>query len=256
MKRQLFILLACFLAGNICYAQSLKDAEAYFTRGSAKDSMQDYTGALADQDTAIALNPKCAAAYAARAFTRSKLEDNAGAIADCKTAIAIDPEYAISYNNLGTVMLDMKDYKNAAIYFIQSTDRDPAFAPAWFNRSLTFYYLEKTDEAAKAFIMLRLLNPGFQQIGDLKKMLCEKYIKTGWEQYGKKGLYPQAAVEYKKALAIDPTNDEVWYNIGGACYKEKKYLEAERAFKVALRLNPDNAAAKEGLDAVLPETGK
>ena len=202
------------------------------------------------------LNPKFAAAYAAGAFTKWKLQDNAAAIADCRTAIAIDPEYAISYNNLGAVMLEMKDYKNAVIYFIQSTDRDPAFAPAWFNRSLTLYYLEKTDEAANAFIMLRLLNPGFQQIGDLKKTLCDKYIKTGWERYGKKGLYPQAVVEYKKALAIDPTNDEVWYNIGGACYKGKKYLEAERAFKAALRLNPENTKAQEGIDAVTVETGK
>ena len=57
--------------------------------------------------------------------------------------------------------------------------------------------------------------------------------------YIQHGRLEEAVKNLKKALKINPTNDEVWYNLGIACIKLKKIIEGIFYLTVACNLAPD-----------------
>lgn len=81
---------ACDYADAIaCYDRAIAldpdDANAYHSRGIAKDGQGDYVGAIADFDRVIALDPDNVAVYEDRAVAEAGREGHAGAIADYST---------------------------------------------------------------------------------------------------------------------------------------------------------------------------
>ena len=63
--------------------------------------MKNYSGAIADFDRAIEINPRFAKAYYSRGLAKKHYNDHLGAIIDFTKAIEIDPEYAEAYNKRG-----------------------------------------------------------------------------------------------------------------------------------------------------------
>ncbi|PIR01759.1 MAG: hypothetical protein COV66_00150 [Nitrospinae bacterium CG11_big_fil_rev_8_21_14_0_20_45_15] len=67
------------------------------------------------------------------------------------------------------------------------------------------------------------------------------------EIFGKTGRYPQAIVEFEKALQHDPSLFQAHYNLGMAYLATRHPDKAESAFREALRLNPNFALAQKGI---------
>src|ERR671938_543421 len=76
-------------------------AQDYVNRGLARGEKRDFNGAIADFNTAIALNPNYYQAYFGRGLTRSRKGDLDGAISDFSIAISLNPNYAEAYNSRG-----------------------------------------------------------------------------------------------------------------------------------------------------------
>jgi tetratricopeptide (TPR) repeat protein len=74
-------------------------ANAYGDRGRARLARGDLSGAIADLDRAILLNPNFAVAYNNRCLTYSGLKDYDRAIADCDQAIKLNPNLAAAFVN-------------------------------------------------------------------------------------------------------------------------------------------------------------
>jgi tetratricopeptide (TPR) repeat protein len=55
--------------------------------------------------------------------------------------------------------------------------------------------------------------------------------------------YEEAIAFYKQALALNPTNSHIFFNLGQALYYSKKYPEALYAYKKALHYKPDHYRA-------------
>lgn len=53
--------------------------------------------------------------------------------------------------------------------------------------------------------------------------------------------------KYKKALEINPTASNLWSNLGDVLRYQKKYEEAETAYRKAVDLDPDNITAQKNL---------
>jgi tetratricopeptide (TPR) repeat protein len=57
----------------------------------------------------------------------------------------------------------------------------------------------------------------------------------------------EAAIQYRKALQLDPNSAEAYNNLGTICFRQGKLDEAHRLYGEALRLEPFNAQVHRGL---------
>jgi len=53
-----------------------------------------------------------------------------------------------------------------------------------------------------------------------------------------------------RALQLDSTNADYWYNYGGLLFTIRDLANAHSAFQRTLKLKPDYADAQKGLDAI------
>jgi tetratricopeptide (TPR) repeat protein len=70
------------------------DADVLFNRGSVRQAVKDWAGAIEDFDAALALAPDEAEAWLRRAQCRAAMGDYAAAAADAAQCAALDPDYA------------------------------------------------------------------------------------------------------------------------------------------------------------------
>lgn len=74
--------------------------------------------------------------------------------------------------------------------------------------------------------------------------------------YDKKGDHERSARSYEMALQLDPLNAELHCDYGYSCYLQRRWKEAEKALRTALRLNPGLARAHNNLGLLLARTGR
>jgi len=75
---------------------------------------------------------------------------------------------------------------------------------------------------------------------------CQKLGLVRFEE----GLYVEAVTAYKKAVAIDPTCAEAYYNMGFACGQLKQNAPAAVAYQKANDLEPKSDIANLAREAV------
>ena len=94
-----------------------KLSEVYNNRGYELERQKKHERALADYNTAIALDANHTYAYNNRGNVRYTLGDVDGSIADYTTAIRLSPDYAIAYTNRGLSYEDKGDKPRAIADF-------------------------------------------------------------------------------------------------------------------------------------------
>src|SRR4029453_11905950 len=99
-------------------------ADAYVSRGAAREQTGDLAGALADYAQACTLDPGHARALYGRATS-------AGAIADYTHALQINPAYVEAWNNRGLARRRFGDEEGARADFARAL----AVAPAGWPRA-------------------------------------------------------------------------------------------------------------------------
>jgi len=125
----------------------------------------------------------------------------------------------------------------------------PKFVAAFLNRGIAWYKLDSIDRAKPNFDTVRALYPSYPTLPGMYKLISDFYMKNGWNSYGKVGKYQEAVAEFKKGLAIDSTNAELWYNMGGALFSNREFADAIAAWKVTLKLDPAYNRARQGMEA-------
>lgn len=116
------VVAALEVSGGVAGIQARLDAwraAAYFNHGNDLAAQGDLTGAVADYDKAIVLDPKFAAAYFYRGLARAEQGDRARAIADYDKAIVLDPKGPAAYYNRGLVFQQQGDQTHAIADFEQ-----------------------------------------------------------------------------------------------------------------------------------------
>jgi TolB-like protein/Flp pilus assembly protein TadD len=124
----------------------------------------------------------------------------------------VSPEVYESYLKGRTVMFNTRaDVQRSIGYFEEAIQKDPTFAPAYVG-------------------------------------LANAYMEAGTAAFGvpPKSVQPKAIGAARKAIELDPTLPEPHIVLGGAYQERWEWSNAEREFKRALELSPNDASAHAG----------
>src|SRR5687768_18504779 len=89
----------------------------------------------------------------------------------------------------------------------------------------------------------------------LQREPVRAYIDRGF-QLGKEGKWPEALLQLRRAVEIDPTSAEAHYSLGVSLFWTKQVQSAIEELKLALRLDPHLAPAHHFLAQGLREIGE
>ncbi|WP_292577417.1 tetratricopeptide repeat protein, partial [Mesorhizobium sp.] len=121
--------------------------KAYFYRGSARDDKEDWDGAIADYNQAIALDPKATSALFNRGTDWSNRGDYDRAIADFNIVISLEPSASDAFSSRGSAFLRKGKIDAAMLDFQQAIEADPQNGDAHTGLGTAW---SKTGERDKA----------------------------------------------------------------------------------------------------------
>jgi len=177
---------------------------------------------------------------------------------DIKTvpnSVLVNANVAASYITLADFAKDSTErekYLRDAVKILDHTlSIHTKFVAAYLNRAIAWYKLGNIEKTQENIEHVRELYPTYPTLPGMYKLICDYYLKEGWEKYGKVGRYAEAVEVYKKGLQVDSTNVDLWYNMGGAYYTNHQPMEAIAVWQKALKLQPDNPQVKAGLQAAM-----
>ncbi|MCV6603384.1 MAG: tetratricopeptide repeat protein, partial [Cohaesibacter sp.] len=115
-----------------------KQSEVYVQEGEEKRLAGDYSGAIADFNVALQLDPKDfstdAVALRGRGYAKMMLRDFAGAIDDFNVALELDPKDAFALSRRGAAKRKLGDLSRAIADFNVALELDPKDAFALSRR--------------------------------------------------------------------------------------------------------------------------
>ncbi len=142
--------------------------------------------------------------------------------------------------------LDKKEYHAAAFEFGQAIKVDEKNLKAHLGKGKAHMELGQVDEAKESFKKLSEIDS-----------LYEKENKHVFNEYGielrKSEMYDMAIENYQKAIAIDPEDEALYFNVGRAYNEKGNTKEAVANLNKALSLQGDFKEAKALLAAITKE---
>ncbi|MCK4850150.1 MAG: tetratricopeptide repeat protein, partial [Phycisphaerae bacterium] len=87
---------------------------------------------------------------------------------------------------------------------------------------------------------------GTGKASDEDKRKAENIAAEGWQLWQQRKLV-EAEEKFKQAIKKDPTNDNAFQGLGWAQLNQGKKLNAKESFEKCIEINPSNAAALNGL---------
>jgi len=243
--------------------------QLYFDAGEDQKAMDDY-------NAAIEVNPKHPTSFSNRSILYYRKGDNERALADADKALQLDSSYSDALTNRGLYLymlgrneeglkaitrgLELKPnypsalVNRAAIYLklgrIDDAIADyhaainffPAYADAYKFLSLAYYRKHEYQHAMEAADSAESIS---SNVG-ARRLLSDAFNDKGNEEF-QNGKSTEAWNDYNQAAAIDSTNPNAWYNIGGMYIGRNDLAKARELWKRTLRLDPNHKLAKEWL---------
>ena len=189
------------------------------------------------------------------------------ALAEAKKVAAEMPTSPEIQMLIGEMAIRKGDYAEALAYLERATKGLPGNPDGWALLGRAYHYNRRFDEAAEAYkkaVALTPLNASYRatlglilgQAGELEEGLAElqKVTSTpgykdaaGWANLGwvyrNLNKAPESIAAYKKALALDPKEEQAALGLGWAYQYIKNYDQAIAAYNQAIQIDPKEAAA-------------
>lgn len=176
--------------------------------------------------------------------------------------IKVVPNSVLVLGNVAAAYITMSDYEandtvkkqylNTAVRMLDhAIELHPKFVAGFLNQGIGYFKMGELDSAKMCLDSVKKNYPNYPTLRNLYTLLGDYYMKNGWNKYGKFGKYPEAIREFQQGIAIDSTNPELWYNLGGAYFTNKQYQEAVNAWNMTIKLNPNHEQARAGMNAAM-----
>lgn len=183
--------------------------------------------------------PLCARAYnnlAVELENRKRLPEAARAV---NQALRLKPDFVNGYVTLGNIHAATGRYDLAANAFQTALNLAPDYAPVYVNLGNARAATGNFEAAITAYQEALRRKPEI--------LAARVNLATAMATLGR--LEP-AILEYKQALTIDNQNADLFFNLGITYEKVGQPEKAREAFGQALRLRPDDQAARQKLQSL------
>jgi tetratricopeptide (TPR) repeat protein/predicted Ser/Thr protein kinase len=212
-------------------------AAAHACLGQAYMAQGEYAKAADQYRRTLEVEPTSDDAYGGLASAYEKLNQLSEAEASFKRAIALRPGYWATYNWLGLFYMDHARYAEAVEMFSQVVTLAPDSFTGYYNLGAVRILQGKYAEAVPLLEKSLSIRP----TGAANSNLALAYFQMR--------RYEDSAMQFEKAVALDPNEYLLWGNLGDAYYwsagKSAKAADAyARAISLGeekLRLNPRDA---------------
>ncbi|XP_036373886.1 protein O-mannosyl-transferase TMTC3 isoform X2 [Megalops cyprinoides] len=210
------------------------------------------------------------------------------------SALKVNKNNAKLWNNVGHALENQNNYERALRYFLQATRVQPDDIGAHMNVGRTYKNLNRTKEAEDAYMVAKSLMPQiipgkkyatrvapnhlnvyinlanlirandsrleeadqlYRQAISMRPDFKQAYISRG-ELLLKMNKPMEARDAYLRALELDRTNPDLWYNLAIVNIEMKDPSEALKHFNQALELNPRHKLALFNSALLMQESGE
>jgi tetratricopeptide (TPR) repeat protein len=169
------------------------------------------------------------------------------AVQNFREAISLDSDYADPHYRLGTLLQHAKDVEGAEKAYREALRADVDHRDARYRLGLLLIDQDRKSEA------MTQLEQSLKQAPEDPQM--QAALSSIWfDQY--QSNFNQMADEFKKAIAADPDNAQLYVELGDVYSELSKVNEAAAQYKLALQKDPDNATASYKLGMTERNIGK
>lgn len=252
-----YIKRAAILAESKLYKQAVADMNSAIavdsenpklrnTRGYFLLLLKQYSAAEADFNKAIDLDQNYPQVYNNRGLVFIGQDQYIKAMNDFQTAIKLNPDYIDALNNLGFVYLQMEDpdLPKAVDTFSKVLELDEKYLNALSNRGRAYLKLKQFEPAIADFSKAIEIQPGNDQYYLHRS---EAYQEAGQEELSRKDVghvvWSQNLSEINRRIANNPKNIHLWLARGVHLLEESDIERAETSFNNALALDGSNVTA-------------
>lgn len=201
-------------------------ARAHNDRGDMLLKLDRFEEALAEYDTAVALDPALAAAHNSRGVALRNLARWEDALESYERAIALQPRDALTWHNKAVVLWHLGRHEEQLVAAEQALHLNPRLDKAHNSRGLALQELKRVDDALAAYGRALELNPQyFHAINNRGTLHLEQ------------GQYELALADFDRAVEIDPTQAPAHENRANALTALGRSSEARAAAQRALEVS-------------------
>jgi superkiller protein 3 len=211
------------------------NAEGLALKGVSSMEKESWEEAVAYLEKAKEADPQLEMTYINLSKSQRNLGDFRSAEEAARTAIKLNPENYQAHSQLSAVLLKMNRKKEGLMELIEAVRINPLYVRGYLIIGRIFQSSGKIDASIRIYRRGLAINP---LAIPLRAELASAYAF--------KGNYESA---YKEAIVIGSSrgNDNDWLRVGIFAIVLHKFEKAEKAFKKALAVNPNNAKAHYNL---------
>lgn len=197
--------------------------------------VKDYAQANTFLDKALDRDPELSDVHYRRGFIELMNKNYEASLQHFERKAAMDPSHVSTYMNMGIALQQMNKNAEAMKTFRKATQMAPNSVAAWvqLGQALSADSLAASQAVFKKALGLDPQSPA------AKRGLAYTYLVQ--EQY------PQAIGLLEAATQADPNDTQGWVWLGQALLNSGRHAEARNAYQRALKLDPSNKPAQDGL---------
>jgi tetratricopeptide (TPR) repeat protein len=166
-------------------------------------------------------------------------------------ALRFDPQNAEAHYNLGLVRMKWGDMAAASSSFREVLRIDPGHAAAQHRLASILTQLARDDQT---YIPQAIA--AYTRAIELDPTQPEAYFNLGYLAAVRKGDYRSAITDYEKTLALDPHYPQAHLDLGISLYQAGEFEKADPMLQAAVSEEPNSAEAHHYCGLVLGKRGE
>ncbi len=170
------------------------------------------------------------------------MREKDAAVAAAQQAVTIAPEWSNAWSIHSAALFNVGRFADAEVSIREAIRLAPDRAIYFLRYARILSFCGKQEQALELAMKAVELDPDDQDAHQLVAQLLMEVSPSKWH------LSEEAA---RRAITLDPEDDGGFAILGGIQLSQRRFDEAEESYHAALRLNPHNAMALNGLAHVV-----